>query len=113
MILIAYTRRKEGTSKSKMDYTSVPDMDAFVDWFFKLGDKPHLNLPTQDTVLTEQGWIPNVVKPAICVMENKDTTHNMVISIKKIVSDEGILFEDIKHCSMRIVDYMALKCVKR
>jgi hypothetical protein len=40
-----------------------------------------------------------------------DDTQKTLVNVKKIVSGDGILFEDVKHCSEKIVDLMASKCV--
>ena len=95
-----------------LDYISVDDITSFIEWFFTQGDKFNINLVQQEKILTYSGWIPRPVYPPVNILQAIDETLNTVTTIQKINSDEGILFEYIKHCSTQIVAQMALKCVK-
>jgi hypothetical protein len=110
VIVIYYIRESVLDNTRKMDYTSVNTVEEFVDWFFKLGDRVTFSLIKKNRSLTPEGWEKSPVYSAN-VLSAYDSHHQIAIKIIRIVSDEGILFEDIKHCSEMIVDQIALKCV--
>ena len=114
MIVVTYIRSITATQKRELDYISVDNIESFIEWFFNQGSRFNINLVDTDKILTSTGWIPNPQPsiPVANILQALDDTLDMVITVQKIVSDDGILFEYIKHCSQQIVRHMALKYVK-
>jgi hypothetical protein len=110
MIIIYYTRQILPSGSKQPDFAKVNTVEEFVDWFSSLGDRIMFNLVKKNRSLTPEGWEKSLAHSAN-VMQAYNTDQKMALTINKIVSDEGILFEDIKYCSEQIVDQMALKCV--
>ena len=111
MIFAAFTRQPiEGTSKKQADYQKFTDVDAFVDWFRAQGDKLVYSLSKKNRSLTQNGWVRRDSSPAQ-ILQAIDSSLKMVTTIDRIVSDEGILFDNVIHCSEELVSCIASKCV--
>lgn len=111
MIIIYYIRTAPDNTK-KMDYLWLDTIEEFVDWFFSQGDQVTFSLNKKNRSLTQEGWEMSPVYAAN-VLTAYDSASQIAVKIIKIVSDEGILFEDIIHCSEMIVDQIALKYVDK
>jgi hypothetical protein len=109
MILVTYKQHFKGGSKPRLDYKQFETVQAFVDWFHSQGSRLYYRLIKKNRTLSPEGW--DKKRPHdIVFLQAKDDTLNMLTTIDKVVSNEGILFEDVKHCSDVIVDCIALKC---
>jgi len=111
MVLVTYTKHNLFTNKKEMDYVSLNNLNEFINWLRELGDDVMFKLIKKNRVLTQTGWkpievsIPNLIQV-------KDSGTNMYYTIDKVVSDDGIIFEHINHCSEELVRYIALKRVE-
>lgn len=110
MILATFTRQHRSGNKPQLDYQFFESIELLVDWFKSQGDKLTFSLSKKNRSFTQYGWVPKVQSSAQ-TMTAYDSTLEMVTRMHRITSDEGILFEDVKHCAGSIVDCMALKCV--
>lgn len=111
MILVTFTRRYISSSAPSYDYQRFETIEEFIDWYKEQGDAFNFTLPQRGRSLTQYGWLPMPASP-VPVMETIDYRRRVATKIDRVICDEGILFEYIKHCSDSIVDCMALKCVK-
>jgi hypothetical protein len=111
MIYTYYTRQFLDTNIKQPDFVILNTVDEFIEWLLKQGDRITFNLVSKNRILTHEGWKKQVV-PSAHLIQAYDSTQKIFITINRIVSDEGVLFDNIKHCSKVIIDEMALKCVK-
>lgn len=109
MILVTFTRKFVEQPQQQAEYKWFESVELFVDWLQQQGTLA-FSLSKGTRSFTQHGWVKRIQSPAQ-TMQAMDTTLKMVIKVNKIIADEGILFEDVKHCSEQIVDCMALKCV--
>jgi hypothetical protein len=110
MILVTFTRQSIGSAHKQMDYGWFDNVESIIEWFNNQGDKPEYNLIKKNRSLTQYGWIDGTQLPAQ-VLRTTNTAIKIITQVDEIVSDEGILFSDIQHCSEQIIDCMALKYV--
>lgn len=108
MILVTYTQHNLSTNKKEMDYVNLKDLDAVVNWIWELGDKVMFKLIHNTVYLTQSGW-KNLEVSTPNLIQVKNTSTNMYYTVQKVVSNEGILFEHIQHCSEQLIQPMALK----
>jgi hypothetical protein len=110
MIVVTFTRQSLTEGKPVLDFVHLDTVDELPSWLQGMGTKLVFSLVKKKRRLTQDGWEKNTVLAANLI-QTVDEAQNMLVNIKKIVSGDGILFEDVKHCSEQIVDLMALKCV--
>jgi hypothetical protein len=109
MILITYTRHTLADDKKQMDYVKLAALDEVWDWILSLGGRLSFSLTKKKRTLTQSGWEKFEVNPPDVFTIFLDDPRT-VITLYRIVSEDGILFENIKHCSGTIVDLVASKC---
>lgn len=107
MILVTYT--KESDAGKAADYKWFDSVEDFVGWFRMQGDNMTFSLVKKNRSFTQDGWVKKDVS-TINSMSNLNRDTKTFLKVSKIITDKGILFEDIRHCSEEIVDCMALKC---
>lgn len=112
MIIIYYIRESVPDNTKQMDYLWMNTIEEFVDWFFSQGDQVTFSLNKKNRSLTPNGWEESPAYAAN-VLTAYDSASQIAVKIHKIVSDEGILFEDVIHCSEQIVNQIALKYVDK
>jgi hypothetical protein len=110
MIFAIFTRQPIDGGKKQADYKQFTSVEEFVDWYQKQGDKLLFSLGYKKRILTESGWIKLDV-PAANFMQAIDTKYKIVVDIKRVVRDDGILFDDVTHCSEELVSCIASKRV--
>lgn len=108
MILVTFTRQFLDSDKPQAEYKWFETVEQFIDWLKQQGDLVY-SLTKGSRSFTQHGWVKKIESPAQ-VLQATDTSLKMVVKVNKVIADDGILFEDVKHCSGLIVDWMALKC---
>ena len=109
MIFAIFTRQTLEGGKKQADYNQFTSVEEFVDWFQNQGDRLLFSLSKRNRSFTQNGWVRKEGSPAQ-ILQAIDSSLKMVTTIDRITSNEGILFESIKHTAESIVDCMALKC---
>lgn len=110
MILVLFRVHDLATDKTHLDFIQLDHPQDVLGWLSGLGDQVVFNLIKKNKVLTAAGWektsvpVPNLIQ----VISRDEKT---LFKVEKIISDKGILYSDISHCSELIVDLMASKYV--
>jgi hypothetical protein len=107
MIVITFIAHDLAADKRWLDYIQLESLDELVGWLQGMGSLT-FNLNKKKRILTAAGW-EKCPAPVPNLIQIKSNDGNMLFKLEKIVSNEGILYEDVKHCSERIVDLVALK----
>jgi hypothetical protein len=108
MTLIIFRVHELDTNHQYLDYIQLERLDEVLGWLAGLGSQIAFTLNKGSQILTAAGWetspvsMPNLIQ----VISDDEKTLFKVDSIR---SDDGILFEDVKHCSGLFVDLMAAK----
>ena len=110
MIFAVFTRRPIGEGTKQADYKQFASIEEFVDWFQNQGDRLLFSLSKRNRSFTQNGWVRKESSPAQ-ILEAIDTSLKMVTNVQKVVSDDGILFDNVIHCSEELVSCIASKCV--
>lgn len=111
MIIITFIKHNLNTDKKELDYTQLESIEDLLPWLKSIGGEIIYILTKNKKILTPSGW-KKAYTPTANLLEVFNINQKILFRIQKVVSNEGILFEDIKHCSEQLVDYIALKCVK-
>lgn len=109
MILIVFTRATPPDYRKQLDYARLDTLDEFWEWLNRQGEKLTYSLNKKKRTLTPSGWDKSGANPANLIQVIQGDPR-MVTTIERIVSEDGILFENIKHCSESLVSLIALKC---
>lgn len=112
MILVTFTRQASPDGKPVLDFVHLGSPEELPSWLQGLGSKLTFSLVKKKRRLTPDGWEKNTMLAANLI-QIVDEAQNMLINVKKIICEEGILFSDITHCSELIVSVMEAKCVLR
>ena len=109
MLLVTYIIQNIITGTSQMDYSTFETWGELYRWLTGYDGELIFSLNKQNYTLTSEGWEKMNVSPANLIQVRVDSPEKMFITVDKIVSDDGIIFENIKHCSETIIDLMSLK----
>lgn len=109
MILITYTEYNLETQTKQLDYVQLKTLNDIWDWLKKFDGEINFILNRKKRTLTPKGWVPLTqnISNIIQIITNNG---KMVVNIDKIISNYGIIFESINHCSQHFSLLIALKC---
>ena len=108
MIFVTYILHSKLFDRKVHDYATFESISEFLNWFESQGDELYFSLTSGKESLTESGWVKQIESPAQ-ILRVVDTKRKTVTRINTVISDDGILFDDIRHCSKSFVRQMALK----
>ena len=110
MILATFTRQSLDSNHKQADYQWFDNLNSFVDWYKNQGDKLVYSLRAGKKSLTQNGFVTFIESPA-SILQVTDTTLRIHTEVEKLISDEGLIFNNIQHSSQQLVNCMLLKCV--
>lgn len=111
MILITFIKHNLNTDKKELDYKQFKTIEELHSWLSCIGETLIYSLTKNNRVLTPSGS-KKAHSSEVNLLEVMNKEENILFKVQKVVSNDGILFESIKHCSAELFDYIALKRVK-